>query len=151
MAQSRMDLRYQRRAIPHNHHSWTQNKMGDASLAPALPQKTTPLRAACQLQTADAWGAYRKLRNRCNAVHEKEKIYKQYFAHQHEKLEQEIDGSRHWWSRAKCLSRVASPHSGLPALKCKSACTVEDAASKADILADFFFCIAMHSTEPSYL
>ena len=43
MAQSRMDLRRQQRAIPHNYHSWTQKKMGDAFLAQALPQKTTPL------------------------------------------------------------------------------------------------------------
>ena len=108
-------------------------------------KKQRLFRAARQLQTADAWAAYRKLRNRCNAEHEKEK--KQYFARQHDKLEQEIDGSRHWWLRAKRLSRVASPHSGLPALKCpKSGRTVEDAASKANILADFF---AQQCTQPN--
>ena len=69
-------------------------------------KKQRLFRTACRLQRADAWAAYRKLRNRCNAEHEKEK--KQYFARQHDKLEQEIDGSRHWWSRA--ASRELLPH-----------------------------------------
>ena len=144
MAQSCMDLRCQR-AIPHNHHSWTQNKLGDAFLAQALPQKKKQLfRAACQLQTADAWAAYRNLgtvpmpntRKKRNSTSHVSTI------NWNKKLMGADTGGHE-----PSVSRVASPHSGLPALKCpKSGCTVEDAGSNADILADFF---AQQCTQPN--
>ena len=125
----------------------TEKKVGDAFLAQALLQRATPLTRSLPItnSTGGRLGSFRKLRNRCNAEQEKEK--KQYFARQHDELEQEIDGSRHWWSRAKRLSRVACPHSGLSALKCpKSIWLYGRRCSQQSILADFF---AQQCTQPN--
>ena len=108
-------------------------------------RKLRLFRAATRQQTQVAWDAYKSFRNFCNAEFTQAK--KQYTKRQQNTLQSETDGSRTWWTKAKRLSRISTPQTSLPTLKCPETDTIADTPpEKAELLANFF---ATQCTSPT--
>ena len=108
-------------------------------------RKLRLFRAATRQQTQVAWDAYKSFRNFCNAEFTRAK--KQYTKRQQNTLQSETDGSRTWWTKAKRLSRISTPQTSLPTLKCPETDTIADTPpEKAELLANFF---ATQCTSPT--
>ena len=94
-----------------------------------------------------AWDAYKSFRNFCNAEFTRAK--KQYTKRQQNTLQSETDGSRTWWTKAKRLSRISTPQTSLPTLKCPETDTIADTPpEKAELLANFFATKCTSPTPP---
>ena len=123
-----------------------KNKLWMTSYLHKLSRRKLRLfRAAKRQQTPDAWDAYRYYRNFCNAEFTRAK--KQFTRRQQILLQNEIDGSQNWWTKAKRLSRISTPQISLPTLKCPETNSIVDTPSgKAELLANFF---AKQCTSPT--
>ncbi len=94
-------------------------------------------RAAKRSESPEDWSKYTSFRNFCNAEFQKGKT--QHFVKLHAELDQEIDGSRHWWQKAKSAAKISKANASttIPDLE-ENNVIATTPTQKSDMLATFF-------------
>ena len=100
-------------------------------------QKHRLFQQAKRSRSPKDWYNYKTFRNKCTTAFRRAKEDNN--ARNWQLLENEIDGSQGWWSKAKALARLKSSKDTVPDLKCsQTGELVSTSQGKATVLARFF-------------
>ena len=120
----------------------------DIQAAPPLKNEISTLQKTRASRSPQDWTKYCEYRNFCTSQFRAAKSA--YLHRKHEELASATDGSHRWWTLAKQLAKISTPHLAIPDLRADEDVATTD-FEKTTLLAKFFASKCTSTAPPEHL
>ena len=125
-----------------------EQSVDDIQAAPPLKNEISTLQKARASRSPQDWTTYCQYRNFCTSEFRAAKSA--YLHRKHEEIASATDGSHRWWTLAKQLATISTPHLAIPDLRAGEDVVTTD-FEKATLLAKYFASQCTSTAPPEHL